>query len=357
MRTNNLVRVTAIGAAIGLLTIRTSSAAEFVYLENSDSGDVSVIDIPGHTVVSTIKLGPFLDDVTPSHDGRILYVNRYDSLGLGDKHVAESGEVIALSTDTEQILWRTRVSGWPNHLSISPDDRLLYVPLFNTLWMEVVDTQQHKVVKKFPIGFGGHGTRLSPDGKRIYVGSMMVDVLTVFDLETLKPVKTLPFKDGVRPFAFTRDESTLYVQLSRLHGFEVVDLSKDKIVREVLLPPLGADVPLPKFYPHTYNHGLELSPDEKLLFASGGVGNYVCVYRVPDLTLLATIPVGREPNWIAFSRDGAYAYVSNRKSDNLSVISVRDLKEIKRIPVGKYPQRIRTVVVPTRSVAVKPLPN
>jgi YVTN family beta-propeller protein len=97
----------------------------------------------------------------------------------------------------------------------------------------------------------------------------------------------------------------------------------------------------------------ELSPDEKLLFASGGVGNYVCVYRVPDLTLLATIPVGREPNWIAFSSDGSYAYVSNRKSNNLSVIAVRELKEIKRIPVGKYPQRIRTVVVPTRLVTGK----
>ena len=159
--------------------------------------------------------------------------------------------------------------------------------------------------------------------------------------------------DAVRPFAFTRDEATAYVQLSRLHGFDVVDLHSDKIVREVLLPTLGPDVPRPKFYPHTYNHGLELSPDEKMLFASGGIGNYVCVYRVPDLTLLATIPVGREPNWIAFSKDGTYAYVTNRKSDNLSVISVHDLKEIKRIPVGKYPQRIRTFDVPARSIADK----
>jgi YVTN family beta-propeller protein len=355
MSTNNRLRLPVIGVAVALFGIRAATAAEFVYLENSDSGEVSVIDIPGHTVVSTIKVGPFLDDVTPSRDGRILYVNRYDSLGLGDQHVAESGEVIALSTETEKVLWRTRVDGWPNHLTISLDDRLLYVPLFNTLWMEVIDTQAHKVIRKFPIGFGGHGTRLSPDGKRIYVGSMMTDVLSVFDLETLKPVKVLPFKDAVRPFAFTHDESTVYVQLSRLHGFEVVDLSTDKIVREVLLPKLGPDIKLPRFYPHTYNHGLELSPDEKLLFASGGIANYVCVYHVPDLALVATIPVGREPNWIAFSKDGSFAYVSNRKSDNVSVISVRDLKEIKRIRVGKYPQRIRVVDVPTRWVAAKDL--
>src|SRR5271170_5820199 len=113
--TTNAVRLTAVCATILFSSIRASTAAEFAYLENSDSGDVSVIDIPGHTVVRTIHLAPFLDDVTPSHDGRILYINRYDSLAGGDRHSAESGEVIAVSTDTEKILWRTRVDGWPNH--------------------------------------------------------------------------------------------------------------------------------------------------------------------------------------------------------------------------------------------------
>jgi YVTN family beta-propeller protein len=346
----SVLRLSAFGIAIALLAIQSGDAGEFLYLENTDSGDVSVIDIPGHSVVSTIKLGTYLDDLTVSHDGRVLYVNRTNTLGLPERQIGESGEIIAISTETERILWRTPVHGWPHHLTLSLDDRLLYVPLYNTVWMEIVDTQQQKVVKKFPIGYGGHGTRLSPDGTRLYVGSMFLDVLTVFDLRTLKPVKRLPFKDAVRPFTFTRDERTLYVQLSRLHGFEVVDLSKDEIVREVSLPPLAADVALPKFWPHTYNHGLELSPDQKLLFAAGSAGGYVCVYRVPDPTLVATIPVGKEPNWIVFNQEGTYAYVSNRKSNTVSVISVSELKEVKRIPVGHYPQRMRTAVVPTRSV-------
>jgi len=228
---------------------------------------------------------------------------------------------------------------------------LLYVPLYDRPWMAIVDTEKHEVTGKFFIGFGGHGTRLSPDGKRLYVGSMFFDTLSVFDLETLMPVKVIPFRDAVRPFAFTRDEKTAFVQLSRLHGFEVVDLPTGNIVREVALPVLPSEVELPKFYPHTYNHGLELSPDEKLLLAAGSAADYVCAYSVPDLELLATIPVGKEPNWIVFAGDGLHAYVSNRKSDNLSIISVRDLKEIKRIPVGKYPQRMRIVDVPSRRVA------
>jgi YVTN family beta-propeller protein len=328
-------------------TIGSVRAAEFLYLENTDSGDISVIEIPGHTVVSTIKLGTYLDDVTASRDGRTLYANRVNSLGLDlSKRVGESGEIIAISTETEKVLWRAPVGGWPHHLTLSADDRLLYVPLYDRQWMEIVDTRKHEVVSKFPIGIGGHGTRLSPDGKRLYVGSMFLDMLTVFDLETLRPVKRLPFKDAVRPFTFTRDEKTLYVQLSRLHGFQVVDLPTGQITREVALPALSPGVELPKFYPHTYNHGLELSPDQKLLLAAGSAAGYVCAYRVPDLALLATIPVGKEPNWIVFSRDGSHAYVSNRMSDTLSVISVSELKEIKQIPVGRYPQRMRVVDVP-----------
>jgi YVTN family beta-propeller protein len=325
-----------------------AQSGEFLFLENTKSGDISVIDIPGHSVVSTIKLGTYLDDVVASSDGSVLYANRVEGLGLPDATVGESGEVIAISTATEKILWRTPVHGWPHHLTLSNDDRLLFVPLYDTVWMEVIDTHKQAVANKFPIGHGGHGTRLSPDGQRLYVGSMFLDMITVIDLKTYRPVKRLPFQDAVRPFCFTKDEKTLFVQLSRLHGFQVVDLETDKIARQVTLPPLAPNVELPKFYPHTYNHGLELSPDEKRLFAAGSVANYVCVYAVPDLELLANIPVGEDPNWIVFSKDGQYAYVSNRKSDDLSVISVTDLKEVKRIPVGKYPQRMRTVVVPAR---------
>ena len=56
--------------------VAAAGSGEFLYLENTDSGDISVISIPGHEVVSTIKVGTFLDDVSVSSDGRVLYVNR-----------------------------------------------------------------------------------------------------------------------------------------------------------------------------------------------------------------------------------------------------------------------------------------
>jgi YVTN family beta-propeller protein len=188
--------------------------------------------------------------------------------------------------------------------------------------------------------------KLSPDGKRLYVGSMFWDMLLVIDLKTGRPVKSVAFADAVRPFAFTRDEKRMYVQLSRLHGFEVVDLGRAKVVRRVDLPALPPGTKLPQVFPNTYNHGLALTPDEKLLFAAGSAGDYVCVYTQPGLELVKTIPVGKDPNWIVFTKDGRLAFVSNRGSDTVSVIAVDGLREVKQIPVGKYPQRMAVAEVP-----------
>jgi YVTN family beta-propeller protein len=338
-------------AALVLSLEHRIRADEYLYVENTDSGDISVISAAKLEVVSTIKIGVYLDDVTASRDGKILYANRVQTMNHPfSKRAGESGEIIAIGTETEKILWRAPVHGWPNHITLSADDRRLYVPLYDRMWIEVVDTERHQVVSRIPAAMGSHGTRLSPDGKRLYVGSMFMDVLLSIDLQTGKPVKRIPFKDAVRPFVFTHDEKLLYVQLSRLHGFEVVNLQTGKIIREVELPKLPSDTDLPLFYPHTYNHGLALTPDEKYLLASGSAGNYVCVYSHPDLNLVKTIAVGKEPNWISFTRDGRLAFVSNRVSNTVSVISMDELKEIKQIDVGKYPQRMKMVDVPARSV-------
>src|SRR5687767_6433481 len=62
--------------ALATSQVDASEAAEFLYVENTDSGDISVISIPEHEVVSTIKLGVYPDDLTASSDGRTLYTNR-----------------------------------------------------------------------------------------------------------------------------------------------------------------------------------------------------------------------------------------------------------------------------------------
>jgi len=90
---------------------------------------------------------------------------------------------------------------------------------------------------------------------------------------------------------------------------------------------------------------LRITRDGRFLIANGSIADIAAIYTLPDLKLVATVPVGRDPNWIALAPDGSRAYVSNRGSDDVSVIDLGAHKEIARIKVGKYPQRLTAVAV------------
>jgi DNA-binding beta-propeller fold protein YncE len=75
------------------------------------------------------------------------------------------------------------------------------------------------------------------------------------------------------------------------------------------------------------------------------------VYRIPldRLRIDAAYRVGAVPKVVATSRDGRYVLASNWCSYDLSVISTRRGREVRRIPIGPYPRGI--AVSPTKDVA------
>jgi YVTN family beta-propeller protein len=315
---------------------------EYLYVGNTLGGDVSVIEIPAHRVVGTIPatvVGNSPDDVISSRDGKTLYISRLDTK-----------DVIALSTSTEKLLWRVDVGGTPNHLALSRNEKFLYVPIYDKGELAVVDTKTHAVVKRLNVGAGAHGTMLGPSGKYVYVGMMEGNQIAVIDVATNSVKKIIHMPEGVRPFQISADERWLYAQLSKLHGFAVVDLKRDSVVRTVALPTLGKQVPeatLAKSH-WVVNHGIGITPNGKYLVANASLSGFTAIYSLPKLELVGTVPVGAEPNWVVFSRDGKYAYVSNRRDNTISVISIPERKEVTRINVGEFPQRMTVAQVRRR---------
>ena len=348
----HLLRRKAAGFAAGLLIAaiaEPTNADPYLYVGNGASNDISVISIPEHELVSIIPVGHEVDDVIGSHDGKTLFaglkVIKDHPLGY-----PTAGEIVAINTETEEIKWRIEVdNGIPNHLSITKEG-MLYVPMFDRPYIYVVDTNKGEVIDKLGGALGMHGTRLSPDEKRLYVGAIFHEYLGIHNLETKKPEKFIWFEDGVRPFAFPHDEKIAYVQESKLHGFRVVDLEAGKIIKTVDMPALPAGVELKPPYWTSNNHGLELSPDEKYIVANASILDYVAVFTPPELKHIATIPVGDDPNWVVFSQDSKYAYISDRGSGEVSVISMDELREIKRLDTGgEGSARMRVVDVPKRA--------
>jgi len=326
---------------IALASSPAPASHEFLFVENSASGDISVIDVPAHRVAFTIPasvVGHRPDDVVVSPDGRTLYVNRL-----------ETRDVLALDTKTGALQWSVAVGGEPNHMAVSDDGRSLYVPLFSDGVVEVIDTERHSVHGRLPASPGAHVARFSPDRRRLYVGGMLSGQITVVDLTAAgAPPRQLDFPDGIRPFEITPDERQLFVQTSKLNGFYVYDLEQHRITQTVHLPPLASAVP--SGFPFTVNHGMRLTRDGRTLMVANTLDNYVAFYTVPDLRLSARVQTGAAPGWLTLSTDERFLYSSNRGpgENTVSVISMAEHREIARIKVGDVPQRMAAALVPDR---------
>jgi len=315
-----------------------------LYIENTRGGDVSVVDLKTFKEVRRIPLGEDAhpDDIVASRDGKTLYLNAMLHIHghPAPDATQDNSRMIAVNAHTGAIIWQKEVRGQVGHMVISPDDRYLYIALFDMYHYLRVDTKTQET-KYVPLHFcGGHGIRITRDGKRLYVGSMTYCEIDVVDVASEKVIQRLFFRDQVRPFDITADEKTAYVQNSWLHGFHVVNLAENRIMKTIALPTLGSDVPVPIEWPNTVDHGMQLTPDETYLIAVATTGGYASIYSVPDLDLVASIPVGKQPSWVITDASGETVYVSNRADDTISVISIPQRKVLHTIRVGYYPQRM-----------------
>ncbi len=311
-----------------------------VFVENTNSGDISIIDAATLKVVGTIPVGLSPDDILASPAGDVLYVSRI--VRRPDGRPSGTGELIAIDPRTRQVSWRVEFRGAPNHLAVSPDGHRVYVSVVSGNYVDVFDPATHKLVDSVDVGTGPHDLDISRDGKTVYVGLIRGTDVTVFDAASKRVLRRIPFGANVRPIALSHDDSRLYVQLSHYYGVVVADPRTGKILRRVAMPmPGGAKVP--DSLPVTTNHGLRITANGRYLIANGSMTDLVGIYALPGLRLAATVPVGRDPNWVTLSPDGRRVFISNRGSDDVSVIDLATRKEIARVKVGKYPERMTAV--------------
>src|SRR5712691_12194494 len=330
-----------LAAILTTVTLPLGAAGQVRIIQTNSAGDrVSIIDPATNKVVGEIR------DIEANHgavaapDGSRIYISdeAMSTLDIAD-------------AKTLQVIKRIPLSAHPNNISISRDGRRVYVGIIEAPGgVDVVDTATMKMVKTIPTKGSIHNTYVTPDGKYVVAGSIAGKTINVIDAKTEEPAWTIELDLGVRPmtFATNPDGSTkwIFAQLTGFNGFAVVDFATRKEIKRIQnpdLPPGKATVPEGS----DPSHGMAVTADGKTLVVCSRLNNYLYSYSLPDLKVLGSAELtGKGAGWVTLTPDGKSAYVANPVTNDVSVVDIKTMKEITKIPVGFVPKRNVTAMLP-----------
>lgn len=324
-------------ASITLLAIANSGPAATkgttkIYVTNSQGNDITVIDLASRKAVDDIRVGRAVHGVCAPADGRRLFAT-----------IESEKNLKIIDTATDEITATIPLTGTPNQCASTPDGHYVDVPIRDGNGVDIVDTNQKKVVKVLPIHVPHNGYD-ADDNQRIFVSSMGDDEIDMIDLQKMEYIDKIPVGGIPRPYVVTNDERTIYSALTDFHGFVIASIPERKVIQRVELPPAPPAACV--LEPRTPTHGLALTPDGRELWVTSLGDSGVYVYDVATKKISSEIPVGKCPNWITITPDGRYVAVSNSDSDDCSIIDESTHREVARVKVGKSPKRLLALQIP-----------
>ncbi|MGW2088650.1 YVTN family beta-propeller repeat protein [Streptomyces sp. NPDC001880] len=301
-----------------------------VYVPNTESDTVSVIDPATYKVIRTIKVGRQPQHVVPSWDLKTLWVNNDigDSLTAIDPATGKTGPTVPVSDPynlyftpdgkyavvmasmDRQLVFRDAHTmktaktvpvdcEGVNHADFSADGRYFIVSCEFSSELLKVDTAQMKVVGQQQLPFSGampQDVKLSPDGGTFYVADMIADGIWVLDGKKFTTPKLLRTGEGAHGLYISRDSKEMYISNRGEGSITVFDFAKRKPVKKWWLPDGGSP-----------DMG-GVSADGKVLWLSGRYDAEVYAIDTTTGEQIARIPVDGGPHGLAvYPQPGRYS--------------------------------------------------
>ena len=322
-----------------------------LYILNSHSDDMTVVDVETNEILKKIKVGLEPHGIAAPASQRLLYVATEGDRGL-----------TVVDPVKDEVVKKYDIFGErPNEIEITSDGRFIYMPARGTGVYEVFDTEQEKIIARIPVDGGPHNAVVSPDNRFMYLSPLGPPIrdgkeqrenlnkkVYLVDTSTHKTVATIDTTHPPRPIALGRDGKRLYVNTDELMGFLVLDLPGRKVLHRV-----EYDLTTEERKLRSRSHGIGVTPDGKEVWSTDTHHSLVHVFDVTKdpPQQVAKLKTGAYPYWLTFSPDGKRCYVANSSDDTVSVFDVTAKKEVARIHVGKgkSPKRMLVLNVPVEA--------
>jgi YVTN family beta-propeller protein len=313
----------------GLLSPAVRHDPALVYVPNSESDTLDVIDQRTLRIVGHYSVGRLPQHVTPSYDLRSLYVlnDEGNSITVINPHTGKPGRTIPVTdpynmyftpdgryaivvaealqrldfrdAHTMQLVRSVHVDCLGiDHADFTADGRYAVFSCEFSGKLLKLDVARKRVVATMHVKEGGspQDVKTSPDGRVMYVADQYADGVQIIDPRRFKEIGFLHTGTGAHGLYVNRDSTWLYVTNRRAGSVSVIDLATRKVVRTWHIrgggsPDMGG-----------------LSADGKVLWLSGRYSSVVYALNARTGHLLARIPVGSSPHGLCvYPQPGRYS--------------------------------------------------
>jgi YVTN family beta-propeller protein len=300
-----------------------------VYVPNSGSNSVDVIDPATYRIIKHFRVGRQPQHVTPSYDLKTLWVlnDLGDSLTRIDPATGKKGAtfkvedpynmyytpdgkyaiVVAERKDrldfiNPQTLKLEHALSVPcrgvDHMDFSADGRYLIASCEFSGKLVKVDVEKQSLIGELKLPRPGmpQDVKLSPDGTIFYVADMEANGVYEVDGDTFKDIGFIPTGKGAHGLYSSRDSRVLYISNRGEGSISLLDFAERRVIEKWKLPGGGSP-----------DMG-GVSADGKVLWLSGRYNREVYAINTENGDLLARIKVGKGPHGLCvYPQPGRYS--------------------------------------------------
>jgi YVTN family beta-propeller protein len=307
----------------GDLSPSVAGIAPRVYVPNSMSNTVDVIDPATYTIIDHFAVGRLPQHVTPAWDLRTLYVDndQGNSLTPIDARTGQVGAPIPVED--------------PYNLYFTPDGSKAIVVAERLRRLDFRDPHSWALIKSLPVPcVGVDHADFTADGSTMLASCEFSGDLVRVDLASMTVTNAVHL--GGRPIdvKLSPDGSRFYVADQDRGGVIVLDARS--------LAVLG--------FVHTGSgaHGLYPSRDGQFLYVTNRSAGSISVLNFATGALVTTWHIGGSPDMGGVSADGTQLWVSGRYNNDVYVVDTRTGALLHTINVGAGPHGLDVFPQPGR---------
>jgi YVTN family beta-propeller protein len=208
--------------------VAVNQAGTRVYVTNSASNTVSVIDTSSNTVIATVPVGTTPYGVAVNPSGTRVYVAYIGS-----------NVVSVIDTNTNSVISKADVGMHSFGVAVNRSGTRVYVTHWDSNFVSVIDTDTNRVIATIPVGSRPHGIVLNPAGTLAYVANRDSNSVSVIDTSTHAVTATIPIPVGktLQGIGTNPEGTRVYVANFDSNTVSVIDTSTNSVLPDDI--PVG----------------------------------------------------------------------------------------------------------------------